>query len=255
MGGFLAGLRMQAWLIRRRPDSLLTLCTIPFTAVILLSVVLQAHRPDLVTNALLAPALVGLWAFSITITTDMIEGERWASTMEPAMATRAVLHSVFLGRVTIVIGLGFIPLVETWLLSRLLFGVTVIIHHPVVFVAAMVTSLLATAGTSLLLAAAMLLSRNGSVYGNFLTFPIYILSGVMVPVSYLPGFIQPLSRLIFLSWSAGLLRDSLRQGAVPDVGWRLSAIAMLGAAGLVGGRLLFAAVLRRARDIGTLTYA
>ncbi|GLZ31121.1 hypothetical protein Lesp02_33090 [Lentzea sp. NBRC 105346] len=107
----------------------------------------------------------------------------------------------------------------------------------------------------MLYAAAMMLSRNSAVYGNFLSFPIYILSGVMVPVSYLPDFLEPLSRLVFLSWSADLMRDSLAAASVPNAGWRLLVIIGLGATGLVGGRVLLSAVLRRAREQGAWTYA
>ncbi|GLZ31123.1 hypothetical protein Lesp02_33110 [Lentzea sp. NBRC 105346] len=117
MRAFLAGVRIQFWLIRRQPDDLLTLCTIPFTAVIMLSVVIHAIRPDLVTNALLAPALIGLWGFSIGLAGEVIESERWVGTLNPSLAAPTEMHSVYFGRIMAVMGLGVIPLGETWLLG------------------------------------------------------------------------------------------------------------------------------------------
>lgn len=255
MRSFLAGVRIQFWLIRRQPDSLLTLCTMPFTAVILLSVVIHATRPDLVANALLAPALIGLWGFSTGLASEVMQAESWNGTLEPAMATPSDLHPMFFGRICAVMGLGVLPLAETWLLGKVFFGVAPVVHHPWLFAATMAFSIFAMAGTSMLLAAALLLTRNGGIYQNFLSFPIYILSGVMVPVTFLPAFLQPLSHLVFLSWSANLMRDCLAPGAVSGAGWRLLAIAVLGVAGLVGGRLLLRAVLRRVHELGSVTYA
>ncbi|MFJ6671919.1 ABC transporter permease [Actinosynnema sp. NPDC091369] len=252
---FLSGVRTQFWLLRRQPDELLTLCTIPFTVVMMLSIVLHAARPDLVANAFLAPTLIGLWGFATGLATTVLVGERWTSTLELGMAAPGAVHSVYLGRISAVMVLGVVPLGETWLLGRLLFGVTPVVHHAWVFWAAMAASVFAMVGTSLLLAASMLLSKNSNNYLNFLSFPIYLLSGVMVPVQYLPEPLQPLSHVIFLSWSADLMRDALAAGPVADVGWRLPAIVGLGVAALVGGRVLLAAILRRARELGVVTYA
>ncbi|MFD0202072.1 MULTISPECIES: ABC transporter permease [Saccharothrix] len=252
---FLSGARTQFWLVRKHPDELLTLCTIPFTVVMLLSIVMHAARPDLIANAFLAPTLIGLWGFSTGLAAEVLVGERWTSALELGMAAPGSLHPVYLGRISAVMVLGVVPLGETWLLGKLLFGVAPTVHHPWVFWAAMAASVFAMAGTSLLLAVSMLLSKNSNNYLNFLSFPIYLLSGVMVPVQYLPEFLQPLSHVIFLSWSADLMRDALAAAPVAGVGWRLLAIVGLGVAALVGGRVLLALTLRRARELGTVTYA
>ena len=252
---FLSGARTQFWLVRRHPDELLTLCTIPFTVVMLLSIVMHAARPDLIANAFLAPTLIGLWGFSTGLAAEVLVGERWTSTLELGMAAPGSLHPVYLGRISAVMLLGVVPLGETWLLGEVLFGVTPAVHHPWVFWAAMAASVFAMTGTSLLLAAALLLVRNPNIYPNFLSFPIYLLSGVMVPVQYLPELLRPLSHVIFLSWSADLMRDSMATAPVAGVGWRLLAIIGLGIAALVAGRVLLAATLRRARELGVVTHA
>jgi ABC-2 type transport system permease protein len=252
---FLSGVRTQFWLMGRQPDDLLTLCTIPFTVVMLLSIVMHAARPDLVANAFLAPTLIGLWGFSTGLAAEVLLGERWNETLKLGMAAPGALHPVYLGRITAVMALGVVPLGETWLLGKLLFGVTPAVHHPWVFWAAMAASVFAMTGTSLLLATSMLMSKNSNHYLNFLSFPIYVLSGVMVPVHHLPEFLQPLSHFIFLSWSADLMRDSMAVAPVADIVWRLLAIVGLGVAALVGGRFVLAVGLRRARELGAVTYA
>ena len=77
---------------------------------------------------------------------------------------------------------------------------------------------------------------------------------MLVPISFLQAWVRPISRGIFLSWRADLLRDSLRPAPVPDVLPRLAVILLLGAAGLVAGRWMLGVVLRRVRNLGTLGF-
>ena len=53
--------------------------------------------------------------------------------------------------------------------------------------------------------------------------------------SALPDWLRPISRLFYLSWSADLLRDSLRPGPVADPAWRLGIIALIGGVAIVIG--------------------
>jgi ABC-2 type transport system permease protein len=83
-------------------------------------------------------------------------------------------------------------------------------------------------------------------------FPFFLLGGVLVPVRYLPGWIQPASKAVFLSWSAGLLRATLSPTTLHGVTTSLLAIALLGLAGYATGTLLIDRILRRVRVTGTL---
>jgi ABC-2 type transport system permease protein len=76
-----------------------------------------------------------------------------------------------------------------------------------------------------------------------------------VPVSFLPDWMRPVSRVVFLSWSADLLRDALRQPDVRAVPLRLSMILLLGAGGHLVGRRLLRGVLRRVRTDGSAGWA
>lgn len=255
MRSFRAGVRIQLWLITRQPDNFLMLWTVPFTALIYISIIRHSGRDDLLPNALLAPVLIGLWMFSVNLASGIVEIDRWLGTLESAIASPGSLQGVILGRICTVTGCGVFPLLETWLLARLVFGITPQVHHPGVFLATMLATGLATAATSAALAAVFVLSRNSAIYTNFLTYPVYILSGLLVPISFLPGFLQPLSRLTFLYWCSDLLRSAMRAQPVTDVAGRLAVIVAFGVGTLAVGLVVMGAVLRRSRELGTLTYA
>lgn len=122
---------------------------------------------------------------------------------------------------------------------------------PASLVAVVFGRVLAVAG----LAGLLVLSREVLVFQNSLTYPFYILGGVLVPLSLLPGWIQPFGRLVFLSWSSDLIRDAIDRPAVPGWPWRLAVIALLGLVTLAAGQAVIRRVADRARRTGSVSLA
>jgi len=79
-----------------------------------------------------------------------------------------------------------------------------------------------------------------------------VLGGILVPVSVLPHWIQPLSSAVFLSWSADLLRAALRPTPMHDFAFRLGMVGFLGACGLALGVWSMRVILVRVRASGEL---
>lgn len=226
----------------------------PFFAVIFLGVVRAAGRKDLTTFALVAPVLMTMWGMALEISGDVVDYDRSAGILEEVVATPTPLAVVVFGRVLTVSTLSLVAVLETWLVARLLFGVEVTVGHPLLLVATLVVTSLAMTGTALVMAGAFVLARSARTYQNTLNYPIYLLAGVLVPVSFLPGWVQPFSRCLFLSWSADLLRASLQPGPTDGALAALAMVALLGTAGFGVGALLLRGVLLRVRRLGTLGF-
>jgi ABC-2 type transport system permease protein len=253
MLAFRAALRFQLLLIKNNPDYLLDIATAPIYTVIFLSVVQSAGRPDLAAHAVLAPALITLWWQSLMTSGEVIDSDRHYGVLEPLIATPASLHSIVLGRIAGVTLLSLFAFVESWLAARLLFGVTVGIPHPLLFFVALVVTAFAMAGTSAIMAGLFVRARTARTFQNSLSYPFFVLGGVMVPVALLPDWIEPLSRIVFLSWSSDLLRDSLGAGPVNNAAARIGIILVLGVVGIAVGRWLIGSLLERVRALGTLS--
>lgn len=99
------------------------------------------------------------------------------------------------------------------------------------------------------------MTRNAYTFINSASFPFYVLGGVLVPVAYLPDWIEPVSSVLFLSWSADLLRATLKEPAVDDFWGRLGMVLVLGAITFVLGRAILFYVLHRMRAKGELATA
>jgi ABC-2 type transport system permease protein len=251
---FLAAARFQLELMRSNRDYWLVLVTTPFFAVIFLGITRHAGRDDLSAAAMLAPILIALWSMALFVAGEVIDTDRWYGTLESIVAAPVGLTILVLGRVAAVTAVSLLSVGEVFLVGQLGFGVRVVPHHPGPFMLALLATGLAMTGTSVAMAGLFVTTRTARTFQNSSSFPFYVLGGVLVPVSFLPGWLQPVSKLVFLSWSADLLRDSLGPAPVDQVPLRLGAIAALGVAGFMLGHYLIERLLWRVRGLGSLSY-
>jgi ABC-2 type transport system permease protein len=239
----------------RDPQDLLVLLTVPLYTVIFLAIFRNAGRDDLLGFGILAPVLLALWLMSLFISGEIIDRDRWNQTLELVLAAPAPFAVVIVGRIFTVTATSLLAFVEAWLVARLLFGVTINVAHPVVFVVGLGATSLAMSGTALIMSALFVLARGARIFQNSLSYPFYVLGGILVPTTYLPAWLQPLTKLVFLSWAADLLRDTLRGAPVVAVPQRVGMILFLGVAGFVTGWWLLGRMVDRVRALGTITYA
>ena len=243
---------LQAALSRRGPEHALILLIVPMQTTTMLA--LTAHRPDVTANAVLAPGLIGLWVAALDYAGRIVAEDRWAGRM-PALLTAPVpLALVVAGRVAAVVLVGGVAFAESWLVAALGFGRVLTVADPALFLLAVAVTCLATIGTATLMSAVFMMSRAREVLQNSLGYPFYILGGILVPVAALPGWLHPLSRAVFLSWSADLLRGAVR-GDAGGWPWSVAAILALGAAAMAAGLWLTQHYVDRTRREGTVGFA
>ncbi|GAB2942228.1 ABC transporter permease [Streptomyces heilongjiangensis] len=254
MSLFLAALRFQLRLATHSPGTLQVWATAPLFTAVFLSIAEHADRTDLTSFAVVAPTLMGQWALALGIAGELIAEERSQGTLEAVIATPGRLSVIVVGRILAVSLLGVTTMAEAWLVAGLGFGRWIAVPHPVVLAAALLANAAAMAGTASIMASLFVLMPSARIVQNTLTYPLYLLCGVLVPLSTLPAWVRPLGRVVFLSWSADLFRAALDEAAVSRPAGRIAVVALLGLSGYLIGALLLARVLRRVRRLGTLTH-
>ena len=254
MRSFWAGFRVQIRLMRAYPDALIPFFTAPLFAIIFLMIFDRAGRDDLTAHAVVAPLFIALWWLSLFQSGWVVSHDRWSGTLEPLVAAPGSFAANVLGRVLAPTMVGLVSFGEVWLVARLIFGEGIEIHHPAAFILTAAVTLAAMAGTSVVMAALFVLTRSAATFSNSASYPFYVLGGILVPVSVLPDWIEPVSSIVFLSWSSDLMRDTLQAGAIDDLALRLGMILFLGACGFVVGMILLARILVRVRSSGELSY-
>lgn len=251
MRAFLAGARIQLSFFRAYPDALIPFFTAPMFSVIFQLIFKHAGRQDLTGYAAIAPVFIALWWMALFNSGWTITIERWNGTIEMLVAAPSSFAAVIFGRITATTLAGILSFGETWVVARL-FGTTVHIGHAWAFVATIVVTLAAMSGTAVAMASLFVLARNAVTFSNSASFPFYVLGGILVPVSVLPHWIRPISSVVFLSWSADLMRAGLRPAPIHDFGFRLGMVGLLGACGLGVGVWAMRVILRRVRGTGEL---
>lgn len=248
----LGGARLQLRQLRRSPGQLLILITSPLFTMMFLSIGMYADSPAVITAAVLAPGLMSLWLLAVGLCGGLVNGDRWSGTLEVALVAPAPLLFSVIGRISATLVLAVLSIAESVLVARFGFGVALTLHHPVLLVAATVLTLLAMIGTASLFSALFVLSRVALLFQNALTYPFYILGGILVPVAVLPDWLEPFSRFVFLYWSGELLRSCFTvAGPVPGWPAQLAAIAGLTVAALVTAALLINHIAVRVARTGS----
>lgn len=253
--GLRAGLRRELRDLRRSPDQLMALVTAPLLTLAFLAIMLNAGRRDLAPFAVLAPALLVLWQMALHSSADTVESERENGSLEALVATPAPLSAVIGGRIAAVTAVSLLGFAESWVVAGVVFGLWVPVYHPGVLLLTVVATGYATAGSAVVLAALYVMTRSARTLQNALSYPFYILGGVIVPVALLPAWLQPLTAFVFLSWSSDLMRDSLAPVAVPMPWARLGMVVLLGTVALVCGAHLIRRALDRVRSTGAIGHA
>jgi ABC-2 type transport system permease protein len=224
-------------------------------ACVYVSLVRHAGRPDLASYAVLAPAVIAVLGLAIGQAGEIISTDRWFGTLDGLLATPARLPVVLSGRVAAVTAVSLAAIVESWLAAGLVFGAWVTIAHPLVFSAAVLATSVAMAAAAIAMSSIFVLSRSVRTFQNSLSYPLLLLGGAFVPADLLPTWLQPLSRLVFLSWATDLLRDSLAPAPVTGALFRLFMVVLLGAAMYALGLWMFHVIVRRIQATGTVSLA
>jgi len=237
---------------RRNIEDWLPVFSTPLSTVITLAIIMHAGRPDLAGYAIVAVVLMTLSQMGFFVGTEFIANDRHNQMLDLIVASPASYFAVLGTRVFVLTAIGVAGFAESWLIAWLVFDVRVIVHHPAVLVLTLGATVFAVAATTLVFAPLCSFGRTPRTIQNAIGGPLFLLGGVLVPVTYLPGFVQPISRGVFLYWAADLLRDSLTSAAPLNVPGRLFAILVLGLAAGAAGLVLIDKLLTHLRREGTL---
>lgn len=245
----IAAVQAQVRMSTRSFEDLMPVLTMPLFALVFLAIFVHSGRSDLAGYAMVAPLLMTVAQMGFFVASEVVTNDRDEQLLELLVAAPTPLFATLWPRILLLNALGLVGFVEIWAITVGVFGISVEFHHPWVAAATLVLTVFSSAGTALLMAALFCFGRSARTFQNSVTYPLYLIAGVLVPVQYLPSWLQPLSPLVFLYWAADLLRDSLRADEMVNLAWRLTALAGLGAlAGGIGALILGRMLDRLQRD-------
>ncbi|HUZ84278.1 MAG TPA: ABC transporter permease [Gaiellales bacterium] len=207
-------------------------------------------QPGTLLSVALGVGLMGMWSATLFGSGGAIQWQRWQGTLEVLVAAPApfLLTLTPLTLATSTIGLYSIATTLLW--GRLLFGIPLHFAHPLLVVPALAATTVSLGLLGLVMASTFVLYRSASAFSNLLEYPVWLVCGLLVPLSLLPGWTHPLAWALAPTWGVRAIRAATLGG---DVTTPLLVCAGLGACYLAIGSVTIRNFERLARSRATLS--
>ena len=210
-----------------------------------------AANPDIsvayvvIGNAVQSVALVSVYAVA-----NIPSIEKHTGTLTPLMVSPANLFSVFIGMSIFQVLAGFMTVGISFTYAGLLFGVDLsMIHLPTLLLVIILTSL-SMAGLGMMVGCVGLYLRTSMIVANIVTYIGLILCGVNFPISYLPGWLHPVSYSIPLTYAVEATRMVMGGALVADIYDKLIMMFLIGALMFILSYFVFKSFEKMVRKTG-----
>jgi ABC-2 type transport system permease protein len=256
----MAGLRLLgfAWLLhvkmmsRSAFDGFLAILWPLFFATVAFFMFRTGHGASTLGPIGLAAAVMGIWTATSTPASSALQRERWFGTLELLVVAPRHLALILLPITLAASTIGLYCVAGTLLWARALFGIHITIVHPLLFAVGLIATVVTIGTLGFLMAVCFVGSRRAWAIGSALEYPVWLVCGFLVPVSILPGWVQPISWVLGPTWGMRAIREAAYGGA--PIGPLLLALALAGIY-LALGVAVLRIVLDSARRHATLSLA
>lgn len=170
------------------------------------------HQQATLLYAALGAGVMGIWSATVFGSGGVIQWQRWQGTLELLVAAPAPLLLVLVPMTVATATFGLYSLVTTLLLGRLLFGMPFELQHPFLFVLALPVTVVGLGMLGLVIATSFFLYRSASALSTLFEEPVWLVTGLLVPVSLLPGWVRPLGWVLAPTWGVRAIRESALGG-------------------------------------------
>jgi ABC-2 type transport system permease protein len=195
-------------------------------------------RPEPLMYAAIGAGMLSVWVMTLVGSGQGLTMLRAAGLLELMVCApapfAAVLAPITLATATV----GLYSLVATLLWGWLLFGVPVHAEHPWLLLVAIPVTVFSLGMLGMVFASVFVRFRYANALTNLFTYPVWLLSGMLVPVDRLPEWTRPATWLLPPTWGVRAIRDSFLGGQpLPALGICLAlGVAYLGLGLLTVGR-------------------
>jgi ABC-2 type transport system permease protein len=193
---------------------------------------------------------MGIWSTTTAQGAGALQTQRRMGILELLVASPTPFWAVVLPITVAISAIGVYSLAIGLVYVRAFYGVAITVHDWAAFAVAVPAAIAAIGSLGFLFASALVRYRSAFMLGNLFEWPVWMVSGLLIPVAVLPGWLQSVSWILAPTWGMRALRHATLGTGSPwlDIG----ACALLSAAYLVAGSFCLRFFLRSARARATL---
>ena len=234
---FLTGLRLHVKQASRNPFDMSGVIVWPILYASIAYYLLGHGERRFLLAATFGAGLMLTWSLVVIASSGALEQQRWQGTLELVVAAPVPLTAV-IASLTVGGGLvGVYSIGATLVWGALFFDVPVHIEHPLAFAASIPLAAVAIGMLGLIMASTFVLYRAAFHLGIATQYPVWIVTGLLFPVSILPAFVRPIGWLLAPYWAFNAIKEAALGGTPwPDIGMCAAlslAYLAIGAASLV----------------------
>jgi len=217
---FLSGMWIHVVQFSRNPFDLIGIVVWPIVYASIAYYLLDSKdNPKLLLASSIGAAVMLMWSLVVVGSSNALENQRWLGTLELLVAAPVPFATV-IAPITVASGVvGGYALISTLTWGTLLFHVPLSIAHPLAFAVAVPSCVLAIGMLGLVMASTFVLYRAAFSLGIALQYPVWIATGLLVPLSTLPTFVGRIGWFLGPYWGFRAIREAtLGSSAWGDIG-------------------------------------
>lgn len=223
--------------------------------------VMLMMQPDksgtFVLQAVLGGGVLGMWGNTLFASSFSLSYDRMNGTLDNILATPTGLFDVMVGRSLWNTFIGLANMAMVLAFAVLVSPAPIEVAHPLAAILMLGLVLASLASIGLLFSVAFVFSRRSYILTAMLEYPIYVLSGAIVPITMLPAPCQPISMAMAPTWGVEALRASAMAGYETVFGFGMAGnalicLAMTMACAMVSWAAM-RVVVRNVRETGSFT--
>jgi ABC-2 type transport system permease protein len=201
-------------------------------------------------TAAVGSALMGIWSLTTTAGAATLGHHRRLGILELLVAAPAPFWQAIVPITIATAGIGIYSLVTGLVYVRVLFGVPVAVHDWPAFLVSVPPTIVSMGMLGFLFCAAFVRFRHSWAVGNLFEFPVWTITGLLIPLAVLPTWVEPLAWVAAPTWGMNALRASALGGSSA---WDdIAMCVLLSVVYAVLGMMLMRVFLQSARRAGTL---
>jgi ABC-2 type transport system permease protein len=244
------GLALHFKMLSRSPFDLFVVVASPLIFATLAYFLFEDSTGSSLLVAALASGVMGIWSSTTAQGAGALQTQRRLGVLELLVAAPVPFWAVLLPISVAISGIGIYSLAVGLVYVHVFYGVAIAIHSWLALVVAVPATIGSIGCLGFLFASALVRYRSAFMIGNVFEWPVWMICGLLIPVSVLPAWLQPVSWVFAPTWGMRALRGATLGTGSPwaDIG----VCFVLAVAYLLAGTVCLRLFLHRARADATL---
>ena len=207
-----ASFRKQAIEFLADPQWIIPSIVAPFIFTVVVLMMYPDRSGTVLLQAILGGGVLGMWGNTLFASGYSLSYDRVNGTLEPLLLSPTNMFDVIVGRSIWNTFIGIVNMVFIYIFAVLAFNTEMTIADPLAFVVTMQVTLFSLSCVGLIFSVTFVFSRKSYILTGMFEYPLYVLSGAVIPITLLPEWTNPISMILPPTWGVEALRASAIEG-------------------------------------------